>query len=79
MKHIIISLPHKTHMNIINDKPKSSFIQGKNENRGTVLVLCFIVHLQLAGQIKLLKMLFSLGFSFLLSGGSSKGLEFDNN
>ena len=25
-----LSLPHKTHMNSINNKPKSSFIQGKH-------------------------------------------------
>ena len=52
-----------------------NYVVRKIENRGTVLILCFIVHSQLAGQTKLLKMLRSvLGFHF-----SSKGLKFDNN
>ena len=45
-----------------------------------VLILCFIVHSQLAGQIKLLKMLKSvLGFHFSSQEVVVKGLKFDNN
>ena len=52
-----------------------NYVVSKIENRGRVLIICFIVHLQLAGQTKLLKMLRSvLGFHC-----SSKGLKFDNN
>ena len=53
-----------TQANMLDSDEESVLKTLVNENRGTVLILCFIVHLQLAGQIKLLKMLFSLGFSF---------------